>query len=331
MTDGMADQVPDEPTGTTLDGTPWVEPRPPHLPDTVTGLPVPTILFTLGAIVVGYLTIRDRLPEPGAGPGGPVLWVLSLSIPVSSFLIPAVFFLRHRDAWSAHRAMALGTAFLAIGRSLQLLGGYLGDWFDTIVPPSQLGINPLSLALQVVVSLYAILAVALMARGLIQARLYADRPGMRAWWALLAIVAIVSSLLAFTVFGGLSTDVADENFTELYWLTMLGVVLNVLTVGAWAYLTGQAIAGRRADEDPASAGSSSARRPAIACPVRYAHAPTVRTFSTTPSIVSQYSSVKFSSATSVESPPNTVKASSDETMATMASSAHQARIPGRSA
>ena len=70
------------------------------------------------------------------------------------------------------------------------------------------------------------------------------------WWALLAIVAIVSSLLAFTVFGGLSTDVADENFTELYWLTMLGVMLNVLTVGAWAYLTGQAIAGRRADEDP---------------------------------------------------------------------------------
>ncbi len=36
MTDTMADQLPDEPTGTTIDGTPWDEARPPHLPDTVT-------------------------------------------------------------------------------------------------------------------------------------------------------------------------------------------------------------------------------------------------------------------------------------------------------
>ena len=181
MTDGMADQVPDEPTGTTIDGTPWVEPRPPHLPDTVTGLPVPTILFTLGAIVSGISTIRDRLPEPGAGPGGPVLWVLSLSIPVSSFLIPAVFFLRHRDAWSAHRAMALGTAFLAIGRSLQLLGGYLGDWFDSIVAAEPARDqsrcrSPCRSWCRCTRSSRS----TLMARGLIQARLYADRPGMRA-------------------------------------------------------------------------------------------------------------------------------------------------------
>ena len=67
MTDTATDQLPDEPTGTTIDGTPWEEARPPHLPDTVTGLPVPTILFTLGAIVVGILTIRDRLPDAGAG------------------------------------------------------------------------------------------------------------------------------------------------------------------------------------------------------------------------------------------------------------------------
>ena len=89
-----------------------------------------------------------------------------------------------------------------------------------------------------------------MARGLIQARLYADRPGMRRWWVLLAIVAIASSLMAFTLFGSLSTDVADESFSELYWLTLLGVILNIVTVFAWASFTGQAIAGRRAGEDP---------------------------------------------------------------------------------
>ena len=215
MTDGKADQVPDEPTGTTIDGTPWEEARPPHLPDTVTGLPVPTILFTLGAIVVGFLTIRDRLPEPGAGPGGPIVWVLSLTIPIVSFLIPAVFFLRHRDAWSAHRAMALGTAFRWRRAVLELLNGYLGDWFDSIVPPSQLGINPLSIAMQVVVSLYAVLAVVYMARGLIQARLYADRPGMRRWWVAARPRRRRRVAAGLRLFGALSTDVADENFVEL--------------------------------------------------------------------------------------------------------------------
>jgi uncharacterized membrane protein YhaH (DUF805 family) len=251
MTDGMADQLPDEPTGTTIDGTPWDEARPPHLPDTVSGLPIPTILFTLGAIVVGILTIRDQPPVAEAGPGGLVQWVLSLSIPISSFLIPAAFFLRHRDAWSAHRTMALGTTLLAIGRALQILNGYLGEWYASVLPPSEeLGISLLSIAMQVVVSLIAILAVVYIARGLDQARLYADRPGTRRWFALVALVAVVSSLMTLSIFGSLQTDVADATFTTSYWLAMLSVVLNVMTVSAWAFLTGQAIAGRRAGEDP---------------------------------------------------------------------------------
>ena len=254
MTDSDADPLPDEPSGATIDGTPWEEPRPPHLPDTVTstisGTPVPTILFTLGAIVVGFLTIRDRLPEPGGGPGNLILWVLQVTVPVSSFLIPAVFFLRHRDAWSAHRAMALGTALLAIGRALQMLNGYLADWFNSIIPEGELGTSPLSIAMQVVVSMIAVLAVIYMGRGLLEARLYADRPGTRRWMALVALVAIVSSLMTLSLFASISTDVADSTFTDAYWLTMLSVVLNILTVGAWAYFTGQAIAGRRAGEDP---------------------------------------------------------------------------------
>jgi MFS family permease len=250
MTDSTADQLPDEPTGATIDGTPWEESRPPHLPDTVTGLPIPTILFTLGAIGIGILTIRDRLPDAGAGPGGPVVWFLSLSIPVVSFLIPAVFFLRHRDAWSAHRAMALGTTLFAVSRAVGLLNSYLGDWFISILPNGDLGISPLSIVMQVVVSAIAVLAVVYLARGLIEARLYADRPGTRRWWVLIGLVAAASAAMALLLFGTISPDLEDAAFVNSYWLVMLSVVINIVTMAAWAYLTGTAVAGRRAGEDP---------------------------------------------------------------------------------
>ena len=258
MTDSTTDQLPDEPTGTTIDGTPWEEARPPHLPDTVTGLPVPTILFTLGAIVIGILTIRDRLPDAGAGPGGPVVWFLSLTVPIVSFLIPAVFFLRHRDAWSAHRAMALGTSLFALepsGRACSTAISGTGSTRSSRT--SDLGISPLSIAMQVVVSAIAVLAVVYMARGLIEARLYADRPGTR------PLVGAdrpgrggVARRWRSLLFGTISPDLEDAAFVNSYWLVMLSVVINIVTVAAWAYLTGT---GRRRTPSrartPTSAGS----------------------------------------------------------------------------
>ena len=81
MTDGMATEPrtsrPARPSTARLGGA-----ATPHLPDTVTGLPVPTILFTLGAIVIGILTIQDRLPDAPIDAGGTILWVLSLAIPI---------------------------------------------------------------------------------------------------------------------------------------------------------------------------------------------------------------------------------------------------------
>ncbi len=74
MTDTTADPLPDEPSGATIDGTPWEEPRPPHLPDTVTstitGTPVPTFLFLLGALAIGVLTVRSHPLDTTVGPMG---------------------------------------------------------------------------------------------------------------------------------------------------------------------------------------------------------------------------------------------------------------------
>jgi uncharacterized protein YacL len=84
----------------------------------------------------------------------------------------------------------------------------------------------------------------------VEARQYEDRPGMRRWWVVIVVVALVGSGLGLAVFGAISSDVEDSTFVANYVLSLLSVVINAATVYAWAYFTGTAIAGRRAGEDP---------------------------------------------------------------------------------
>jgi MFS family permease len=252
MTDTVADQEPVEPTGTTIDGTPWEEPRPPHLPDTVTGLPLVTILLTAAAAVTAFLTIRDLDLPPAATPMDVVTALLSVTPVIVSFLIPAALFLRHRDAWSAHRTLALGTILLAVGRVIGQLTSLLDGWFDSIIPPpeDQPWLNPFSIALQIVISAVAVLAVIYMARGLIQARVYEDERGTRFWWAVVVLMAVVAGAMGLLLLGTLPIDAPEEALVSSYWLVMLSIAINIATVAAWAYFTGNAIAGRIAGERP---------------------------------------------------------------------------------
>ena len=104
--------------------------------------------------------------------------------------------------------------------------------------------------MQVIVSAIAILALVYMARGLNDARRYADRPGMRRWWTLVVLVAVLGSGLTLASIGSISSDVPDSAFFTTYLLTLLSVAINAATLFAWAYFTGTAVAGRRAGEDP---------------------------------------------------------------------------------
>ncbi len=252
MTEGVADQEPDEPSGRTIDGTPWEEPRPPHLPDTVTGLPFVTMLFIAGALVAAVVSFLDLRLSPLATPIDIVNSLISLTPIVVSFLIPAAFFLRHRDAWSAHRTLAVGTVLLAVGRIIDMVSSPIDGWFDSIIPPpeDQPWLNPLAIGLRIVISGVAVVAVAAMARGLIQARAYEDEPGTRAWWGLVAVLAVAASALGFTLLGTLPLDGSESVLVSSYWLIMLSIVINVATVAAWAYFAGNAIAGRVARERP---------------------------------------------------------------------------------
>ena len=190
------------------------------------------MLFTLGAIVVGILTIRDRLPDVPSDAGGTLLWVLSLIDPDRQVPHPGRVLPAPPRRVVAHRAMAIGTSLLALGPVLSLASRYLGDWFDSILPPpeDQPWLNPFSIAMQVAVSAIAILAIVYMARGLVEARQYADRPGMRRWWAWSRSWRSWVPASAWPSSAAISSGRRGRDVLASYLLTLLGVVLNAVTV-----------------------------------------------------------------------------------------------------
>ena len=108
-----------EPTGHTVDGTPWEEPRGPHLPDRVVGVPPMAWLFIATAIVV---TIADlpTLARMGSGPWFLGQGILGLVPPICSCLLGAVLFIRHPDAVQALPLLVLGAMLSAAVPVLRL-------------------------------------------------------------------------------------------------------------------------------------------------------------------------------------------------------------------
>ena len=101
---GTSDLFPDEPTGATIDGTPWEEPRTtaPPRPGHPPAVPRPSCSRSAR---------EDRrpgdprpAPRRGRGSGAIVVCVPGVPFPGrAAFLVPAVFFLRHPRRLSAHR------------------------------------------------------------------------------------------------------------------------------------------------------------------------------------------------------------------------------------
>ena len=149
MTDGRR-PCPDAPTGTTIDGTPWQEARPPHLPDTVTGLPVPTILVRARRSWSGSCDPRPA-PRRGRRARRLVVYVLSRSSrrsrgPHAGGHPRCATPMR----WSAHRTMLFGTILLRRGPGSSLLATSARTAASRPItpPPEDLPwLNPLGIAI----------------------------------------------------------------------------------------------------------------------------------------------------------------------------------------
>jgi hypothetical protein len=98
----------------------WEEARPPHLPDRITAVPIRVWPFVGLAVLLAFLQFRRYGGMSGAG--ADVVALAPGVIEVAAMtLVGAALFLRHPDAWSRLRPVALGVTLLAVAEALRLL------------------------------------------------------------------------------------------------------------------------------------------------------------------------------------------------------------------
>jgi len=235
-----------EPTGHTVDGTPWEEPRGPHLPDRVVGVPPMAWLFIATAIVV---TIADlpTLARMGSGPWFLGQGILGLVPPICSCLLGAVLFIRHPDAVQALPLLVLGAMLSAAVPVLRLgstlVASILEGWSPSVDMSSPAIVGTSIYAL--FVSFVGFLSVLCLARGLQAVR----RDGRGLDKALVRMLVVISVLIGATVAVGY-LRLPIETVVNAFLL--IGAVVTVIaSLLASSYLVAVALAGRAGGERPA--------------------------------------------------------------------------------
>ena len=222
----------------------------PHLPGALDGLPWLAWVFIVLAIgdlawfiVNAGLGATTSLADIGS-------YALRVVASVTSVLLPAVLLARHPDAPTRAATVLFGTILYALVQGLLILGQPLQGFFEGITPASEElpGLVPLAAIYDGTIGVGGALGVLYLAVGLAAARRFEDGSG-----PLTAFVVPVAAVLA-TIVG-----VAAVARIDLGGLPMsptlaiyLGstVMLSLLPVLVWAYLTTVGMRGWQAREDP---------------------------------------------------------------------------------
>ena len=226
------------------------EPRGPHLPDALAGIPwgVPVfIALALGEIV--WLVANAAL-----GPAPSVEMVVSFGLGVVPsavvILLPAALLIRHPDAASRAPTLLFGTVLFAAVEGLQILSQVLQPFLEHLIPadPALPFIMPMVVIYGAIVSLISSFGLAYIAVGLSQARRWEGDRGISTAFVLVVVgaAALGSGIVA----------IAQVQLGEIPWSPTLAlyfgstVVLRTLFVVAWTAVAVTAGAGARAGEDP---------------------------------------------------------------------------------
>ena len=228
----------DQPTGQTIDGTPWEEPRPPHLPDTVTSLSpwvFPFVLLAALQVIAGWLEWKAQgdLGDPSYG--------LSIALGVLQAacvsLLGAALFLRHPDAHRLLPMLVFGVALLVATVLLPLVVRALDDPLQT---DESTFVRTIYVYAINVVSAFGLIYIA---RGLDGARRSSDVVSGRG----LGIVLTIAVLLAAVVTALPGFAPGAELLTPG---NVVAIVLSAFVSLAWCYLFVIAFRGWRAGEQP---------------------------------------------------------------------------------
>lgn len=241
-----------EPRGHTIDGTPWEEPRPPHLPDRLTSISLWVLPFLVVAVFqLWLLWINQPL---SSNQGSAVEYWLDTRYQfaeIAGSLIGLALFLRHPDARTTLPQVALGAFLLLLAQVMGLLELTLDPVFVALAPPSDdlFFFSPLKEAYSIFTSLVAVFGIAFIASGLSAARRYGSTGPVRSLAVVLVILAVVSSGVSI-----LEVTTAEFEVSPALVGTIVGsVVARFLRTLALSYLVVVLVAGWLGQEAPRSA------------------------------------------------------------------------------
>ena len=249
---------PAEPTGHTIDGTPWEEPRPPHLPDPVVHvagrIPLASWAFLALAVLLAVWDLSRRAAGIDVSISSAVGVVQQTIVTTAPAIFGAALFARHPDARSADARLVFGIALLIVVTILGLASGFLGDLFTVAGDDFSLGPSPASVGLRALRGMLTAFALAYVARGLLDARVWEDDRGAPRRGRLLAMLAIVGiTIEVVVVIDWIRRGQVELSGTLFPADLVVGVIAGALVLGAQAYLVATSWTGWRSGERPVAA------------------------------------------------------------------------------
>ena len=220
------------------------EARGPHLPDTLTRIPLGVWPFLALAVLAAYGRWVVLSTGGFENPVDVVWRVIGSVETLAAPLLGAALFYRHPNAHRLFPALTLGTALFAIAIVADavrrpVMDGILGSdlEFDATILASA--------GYSVIEALFRVFALTYMAIGLADARRFEDRDANGRGWVVLVAAALGSSALS-AVFNLASVP-------EQAVVVVLLVTAQFLISLAWAYLGWTAYRGWTANEEPRNA------------------------------------------------------------------------------
>jgi hypothetical protein len=245
----------DEPVGRTIDGTPWEEPRGPHLPDPLTrgaaGIPPISWLFIALAVVAGIWRVV-RWGFDAALPIDILTTVLGIVPEVAPFLFGAALFVRHRDAWSTHRTLVSGIVLLCLVELVAAIPTLAGGL--VLETDGETGGMTVRLALSSLApGVLTLIGLVGLGRGLSHARTQGVATLPRAWMVVILTAGIVLTIGSAYVssFYLSSSALALDGLTLAY--LVVSTVVGIAVVWAWAYMAAVTMGGRLGGDRPIGA------------------------------------------------------------------------------
>ncbi len=262
----------DEPAGETIDGTPWEEARPPHLPDRLTSISPWVLPFVA---VMGYEIWRILGDQRRVGNLGSPLefWLGSYAVltGILGVLVGMALFLRHPDARTTLTPLASGAFLLLLQHVMRLLGPTVVGFLPGGEPLSFPYISPTEEAYSIFVSIVGVFAIAFIASGLSAARRYEGVRGGRGLAAVLTVVTFASTGASIAWLTSVGFEFDDWLMHPV--LVIGQVLVNLFGTLAVAYLVVVSVTGWLGQEQPraawglATVGAGLVLLPALAMPV----------------------------------------------------------------